>query len=483
MNSIAPLTVDHVRDEGRREKIAQYPERILQIGEGNFMRGFIDWMIFMLNNNTNFKGRVVAIQPTPRGKVVPKLNRQNGLYTLIRRGVENGEPVQREDMIDSISRGINPYTDWQDILEVATSEHIEFLFSNTTEAGLAYEKEEYMEGKSPLSFPGKVVALLYHRFKHFDGASDKGWTILPCELVENNGIVLRGICNQIIEDWHLPRSFSEWLNESCAFCNTLVDRIVPGYPNDEADKWFEKLRYTDELLTIAEPYHLFVIDGPSNLSDRIPFVEAGLNVRFEPVATSRDMKVKLLNAPHTMMAVIGLQLGIETVKEAMEDPLLGKFIRTVMKDEIVSVFPEDKQLQAVSYIDDVLDRFSNPFLEHRLQDISLNSFAKFQVRVRPLIETGGVKKSEKLVFSLAALITLYQACEIKDDEKVLLAFNQVHQHDGMNQEVLKDFIETEMLSEWQLEKVEISKIVQAVTDDVMLIQKVGMREALASKWK
>jgi len=472
------------RGDVNREITANYPERVLQIGEGNFMRGFIDWMIFDMNQKTDFNGRVVTIQPTPRGKIIPKLNSQNGLYTLVRRGIENGKPVEHIEIIDSISRGINPYSDWQEALEVARSEQIEFLFSNTTEAGLTYEKEDFLETESPFSFPGKVVALLYHRYKNFDGASDKGWTIIPCELIEKNGEELQRICLQIIADWNLPYSFCEWLKNSCTFCNTLVDRIVPGYPNDEAEEWFDRLGYTDELLTIAEPYHLFVIEGPEELREKLPFIQSGLNVRLESISAYRNLKVKLLNAPHTIMTVIGLQLGIETVKEAVEDPLLGEFVKQVMRNEIACVLPKDEQKQIDSYISETMDRFSNPFLQHLLKDISLNSFAKFHVRVWPLIEEAKEENRDKLIFSLAALITMFHNSEgLKDDQKVTTAFDKFYKRDYTNQNVLKDFIVMEIFNEWQQDEMKLSNIANLVIEDVRLIQQLGMREALSFKLK
>lgn len=483
MNALKQLSSEKVKEGIQRGRAAHFPERILQIGEGNFMRGFIDWMVYILNQKTDFRGRVVSIQPTPRGKIVPKLNQQDGLYTLIRRGIEEGEVVEHIDIIDSISRGINPYEDWDMALETATLEHIEFLFSNTTEAGLKYEKEAYNQKQSPLSFPGKVVALLHHRFKFFDGAADKGWTVVPCELVEDNGTVLKEICNQIIKDWKLEDKFREWLNEYCYFCNTLVDRIVPGYPQD-AEHWFDRLGYTDKLLTVAEPYHLFVIEGHEELSEKLPFQQAGLNVRFEAIENYRNMKVKLLNAPHTILAVIGLQLGIETVKEAVEDPLLGSFIKQVMKDEIVLVLPEADREKSLSYINEVMERFSNPFLHHHLADISLNTFAKYHVRVMPIIAAANAEHRNQLLFSLGALIVYYQSIEnIKDDEEVLTAFNELYAGNYQDELVLKEFIEQWIFKEWQGNKDDLSYLVSKLISYINLIQENGMNKALASMLK
>jgi len=211
------------------------PERILQFGEGNFLRGFVDWMVNEMNKQGIFNGRVVAIQPTPHGKVVPKLNAQDGLYTLVQQGIKDGKQVNKSEIITSISRGINPYENWNEVLKVAESPSIQFVFSNTTEAGLTYLEEEFIPDASPLSFPGKLTAVLYHRYRVFNGSEDSGLTIIPCELVEENANVLREIVLKLAKDWELPQDFIQWVEQHNRFCNTLVDRIVPGYPKENID--------------------------------------------------------------------------------------------------------------------------------------------------------------------------------------------------------------------------------------------------------
>lgn len=484
MNLPTQLNLEHLKDKDISHQNNIFPERVLQIGEGNFMRGFIDWMVFEMNNKTNFQGSVVTIQPTPRGKIIPKLNRQDGLYTLVRRGIEYGKPVEKIEIISSITRGINPYSDWDEALTVATSEYIEFLFSNTTEAGLVYEKEAYQESVSPLSFPGKVVALLFHRYQYYNGAKDKGWIIIPCELVENNGDVLKSICQQIIKDWKLPILFSKWIDESCTFCNTLVDRIVPGYPDKEADNWFERLGYSDELLTMAEPYHLFVIEGPKQLSGKLPFVEAGLNVKFEPIEFYRNLKVRLLNGPHSIMSVIGLQLEVETVKEALEHPLLGNFIQNVMRKEIALTLPKSEDKKINEYISEVIDRFSNPYLHHLLKDISLNSYSKFYVRLWPIVRESDKGYRKKLLFSLATLITFFYNREgIKDNEEVVSMFAELYSSNFTNQSVLQKFIEEKILLSWGMDTAEISDVAQELVQSISIILNEGMEKALALQLK
>ena len=395
-------------DPGNRGSL---PERVLQIGEGNFMRGFLDWMLYRMNRSGCFQGRAVAIQPTPRGKVVPKLNRQDGLYTLVQRGLENGEAVERIELVDAISRGINPYDNWAEALRTAESPDIRFVFSNTTEAGLQWSEEPWEPEKSPLSYPGKLVALLYHRYRHFQGAAEAGWVILPCELVENNGRVLKALCKQAAAHWGLPDDFVGWMDRACVFANTLVDRIVTGYPHGEEETWANRLGYHDELLTVCEPYHLFVIEGPDGLAAELPFQQAGLRVHFDRIDQYRELKVKLLNAPHTLLAAVAFLAGVDTVREAVEDRQMHAYLLQAMSGEIKETLSVANRERADGYIHDVLQRFANPYLHHRLHDISLNGLSKYKTRVLPCIHAYQAEKGTlpvALTFGLAALFVFYR---------------------------------------------------------------------------
>lgn len=399
-------------------ELGEFPERVLQIGEGNFMRGFIDWMLYRMNQRGCFHGRSVAIQPTPRGKVVPKLNRQDGLFTLVQRGLEKGEAIERVERIDVISRGINPYENWQEVLQVAESRDIRFVFSNTTEAGLQWSEEAYDPLTAPLSYPGKLVALLYHRFLHFSGAADAGWILLPCELVEKNGEVLQELCERAAKHWGLPAAFFTWMKEACVFCNTLVDRIVTGYPHGEENVWEDKLGYRDELLTVSEPYHLFVIEGPECLAEELPFQQADLRVYFDRIDAYRERKVKLLNAPHTLLASVAYLAGADTVREAVDDPKLRSYLLRAMQEEIKESLAPEVQAVADAYIEDVLQRFSNPYLQHRLLDISLNGLSKLVTRVLPSMhiyqKTAGALP-QALVFGLVASFFFYRVARIEGE--------------------------------------------------------------------
>jgi tagaturonate reductase len=482
-----PVLTKEFHREAENQPFNNFPEKVMQIGDGNFIRGFIDWMICQMNLKSGFDGRIVSVQATPRGKTVPKLNKQDGLFTLVQRGMENGKIVDEKLVVDSISRSVNPYTDWEAVLKAVENPSLEFLFSNTTEAGIRYEKEDYQEGASPLSFPGKVLAMLYHRYIHFNGEMDKGWIILPCELIENNGDRLKTVCMQIAEDWNLSSAFLQWFNEACIFCNTLVDRIVPGFPKEEAGEFFSRLGYQDELLTVAEPYHLFVIEGPAGIEKKLPFKEAGLNVHFSAVAPYRELKVKLLNAPHTMMAMSGLQMGIETVREGIEHPALSAFIRSALQEDIYATLSPDEQSKAKAYIDQVFDRFANPFLQHRLADISLNSFSKFQARLWPSIRNYREKKQEnprRLVVAFASFLLFYsklqeqEAFKITDDPKVIDKFRTFyHEFDG-SKAMLVELSRSIIQEEFSRGSEDLTDLYEAIADAYLQIKKQGMENTL-----
>ncbi len=398
------------KEQISNKKLLELPEKIIQFGEGNFLRGFIDWMVHEMNKQQLFNGRIVAIQPTPHGKVVPKLNRQDGLYTLALRGIHHGEVVESNEIISSISRGINPYTDWEQVLKVAEDENVTFLFSNTTEAGLTYMKEDYNEAEAPLSFPGKVTAFLYHRYKIMNGKTKAGLTIIPCELVENNGKLLKEIVLQLSDDWNLPTDFIHWIQNENKFCNTLVDRIVTGYPTDQIQQYRSLLGYEDELLVTGEPYHLFVIDADEETAQQLPFTQAGLNVKWGDITPYRELKVRLLNGPHTMMFAACYLAGVNTVLEAMEDELLLRFLKEGLFNEIMPVVPMDEE-EKNSFVHSVLERFRNPYNRHLLTDIGMNAVYKFHSRLAPIV-IEYIKREGKLpkviTFSMAALMIYYR---------------------------------------------------------------------------
>ena len=394
------------------------PEKIIQFGEGNFIRAFIDWIIYKMNKQNIYSGSVVAIQPTPHGKVVGKLNAQDGLFTTILRGIENGKKVDNREIINTISRGINPYTNWQDVLACAQNPDIEIVFSNTTEAGLKYNPDDTQQMNPPLSYPAKLTLYLYHRYQYFKGAADKGMYIIPCELLENNGVLLKNLILKYIKQWNLPAEFKTWIEQNNKFYNTLVDRVVSGYPKDEIDKLTTELGYEDTLIACGEPFLFFAIEGDKALNDKLPLLNSGLNIVLEDdIAKYRLRKVRILNGGHTADVPATFLAGLDTVTQMMDDNITGKFTRQTIKDVILPSISLDKHM-LTDFADATIERFQNPFIKHYLQSILLNCTDKFKVRVLPSIleyhEKYHVFPNE-LCFAFAAYIYLYNTQKVADN--------------------------------------------------------------------
>ena len=409
-----------------------YTERILQFGEGNFLRAFANWMIHEMNKKAGFDAGVVAVQPIDQG-LINMLNDQDGLYTIYLNGIKNGEAISEHEIIDCIQRGINPYTNYDDYLANAENSDLRFVISNTTEAGIAYNPEDKLDNAPQKSYPGKLTALLFKRFEAFKGASDKGLIIIPCELIDRNGDNLKRIVLQYASDWNLGEEFIDWIEHDNIFCNTLVDRIVPGYPRDKMDTITAELGYKDNLVVEGEQFHLWVIEAPETVKEEFPSEACGLNVVFtNNMEPYRTRKVRILNGAHTTLVPVGYLYGIEKVRESLEDDVVGTYLKEAIFNEICPTLdlPEAELNQ---FANDVLDRFRNPYLEHALMSISLNSISKFKTRVLPsVIEF--IKRKEalpkRLLFSLASLITFYSgkrgddSIALKDDQSVLDFFSK-----------------------------------------------------------
>lgn len=460
--------------------VSEYPETILQIGEGNFMRGFMNWHIQKLNDCTDFKGRAVVVPP--RKGSVAALNEQDGLYTLCIQGYHDGQEMNERMIIQSISRGISTYMDYDVFLQVAENPDLRFVFSNTTEAGLMFRKEDRFEDRPQASFPGKLTAFLYHRFKSFAGDEQKGMIILPCELVEHNGDRLKEYVVDMAIEWELPLAFITWIKEANTFCNTLVDRIVPGFSKEVAEMVQKEEGYIDELLVTAEYYHLFVIEAPVFVQKELPFQKAGLNVLFvEDISPYRISKVRILNGAHTAMVPIAYSCGIETVNEAVGDEDVGPFIRRMLEEEVLPGLELSRD-ELLLYTQSVWDRFCNPFVQHQLLDIALNGVSKFRTRILPSLLDYVEQKKQlpmKLVFSLSSLIYFYRAYaeKIKDDETVLTfmkeAFEEVNQS---NEAIATKILSCESL--WGRNLTDIHDLVHAVAHQLTFIQEEGMRAAV-----
>jgi tagaturonate reductase len=359
------------------------PVRAVQFGTGAFLRGFVDAFLDTAREAGCFDGRVVAIGSTGSGRD-RALNDQDGLYTLVVQGISDGEQRQEQRVIASIERAVASSTDWTAVLEYARSPHLDLIFSNTTEVGITLDEGDDPSFDPPRSFPGKLTRFLLERGRAFDFAPGRGVVVLPCELIENNGDRLRAIVLALAERWNVESEFTRWIRASVPFCNTLVDRIVPGTPSGVAlDRVRERLGYDDGMITVCEPYRLFAIQGDDALRARLGFAAADEGVIVEPdIGRYRLLKVRLLNGTHTIMVPLALLCGFRTVADAVTDDGVGAFTRRVMLEEIA---PGVDTPDAERYARTVIDRFANPFIDHDLWDITLYATAKMRVRVVPSI--------------------------------------------------------------------------------------------------
>jgi tagaturonate reductase len=391
--------------------IKESPVKVIQFGEGNFMRAFVDWMIDELNQKNLFNGMVQIIQPLDKG-MAEMINAQDGLYTLILRGMKDGKIIQQEQLITCVKGCLNPYSQWDQTIESFCGSDVRFIFSNTTEAGISYSSESYNENACPATFPAKLTALLYKRYVRYNGAADKGLIIIPCELIDKNGKTLREIVLKYASEWGFENEFSEWIKKANYFVNTLVDRIVAGYPKTEIAAITDRLGYEDKLVNSGELFHFFVIEGPKELADEIPFHKIGLNVIWTKDQTPyRTRKVRFLNGAHTGSITGAFLGGFDLVDEMMEDRVFGHFVETLIKDEVFHTvnLPDDEKK---FFAESVIERFKNPFAGHQLHSISLNSTAKWEVRVLPsLLDYVKIKGKlpKALTFSMASLISFYHA--------------------------------------------------------------------------
>lgn len=463
-----------------------YTEKVIQFGEGNFLRGFIEWIIWNTNKKTGFNASVVVVQPIEKG-MVDVLNEQDGLYHLNLQGIDKGNPVDSIDMIDVVSRGLNPYRDFEGFLALAEQEEMRFIISNTTEAGIAFDPACKFTDKPASSYPGKLVQLLYHRFEHFKGAKDKGFIIFPCELIFENGKHLKECIRQYIAHWDLGMEFSDWFENCCGVYSTLVDRITPGYPRDTAEELTARIGMEDKLLDKAEIFHLWVIEAPQEVAAEFPADKAGLNVLFVPSeAPYHERKVTLLNGPHTVLSPVGYLSGLNTVKECCEDEVVGKFVRKVMYGELMETLnlPED-ELKA--FADDVMDRFRNPFVKHFVTSIMLNSFPKYKTRDLPGLKTYLARKGELpqgLVFGLAAICTYYKGGRRGDDEIVpnddarILSLLKELWATGSTAEVARGVLAADFI--WDEDLNAVKGLTGLLTKDLDLIAEKGMKAAAQS---
>ena len=464
----------------------KYTEKIIQFGEGNFLRAFIEWIIWKTNQKTGFDASVVVVQPIEKG-MVEWLNNQDGLYHLNLQGLSNGQSVDSVDLIDVISRGLNPYTDFEEYLKLAEQPQMRFVISNTTEAGIAFDASCKITDAPASSYPGKLTQLLYRRYEYFKGDKSKGLIIFPCELIFENGKHLKECIRKYIDLWKLSEGFRDWFETACGVYSTLVDRIVPGYPRDTAEQLCERVGYKDNLLDKGEIFHLWVIEAPAEVAEEFPADKAGLNVLFVPSeAPYHERKVTLLNGPHTVLSPVGYLSGLNTVKECCEDPETGKFVHKVMYEELLPTLNLPRE-ELVKFADDVMERFRNPYVKHFVTSIMLNSFPKFKTRDLPGLKTYLERKGtlpQGIVLGLAAICTYYKGGkrgedEIipNDDEKIVNLLKQLWAT-GDVAVVAKGVLADEFI--WGEDLNSIPGLTELLTADLALIQKEGMRAAVKS---
>jgi tagaturonate reductase len=393
------------------------PVKVLQFGKGNFLRAFADWMIDIMNDKTDFNGSVQIVQVNSK-ETDTRFRQQDGLYHTVINGYKGGAPMRETRLITCVRDVINPLEDFSTYLRAGENPDLRFVISNTTEAGIEFDPDDLRPDVPQKSFPGKLTALLYHRYKFFKGAPEKTLTVLPCELVERNGEALRKAVSSYIRHWDLEPGFMTWILDHTLFCNTLVDRIVPGFPKTDAHTIWNETGFEDDLVVSAEPYYVWVIEPieipgfqMEHLKAALPFEQAGLEVLFVSDLTPyRIRKVRILNGAHTAMVPVAYLRGLRTVKDALEDSFTGDFIRRAIQEEIMPVINMPHgELQR--FATDVIERFQNPYIKHELKSIALNSISKFQVRILPTLLEYVALRDElpvRLVHALAALILFYR---------------------------------------------------------------------------
>lgn len=430
-------------NETIKKVYGHYPEKVLQFGEGNFLRAFVDWMIDKANRDGIYQGSIVLCQPIAQG-LKDMINEQDGIYTLAMRGAKDGKAVENIEVITSVSRCINPYDDYDALLDLARSSDLEVVVSNTTEAGIAYHAGDQLNDRPPVSFPAKVTAFLYERYKAFDGAADKGLLFLPVELIDNNGAELKRIILQYADEWELGEDFINWIITANEFTSTLVDRIVTGYPRDEVSYFEEKLGYKDNIIDTSELFNLWVIEGDEKWAEKLPVHRTDANVIWtDDVKPYKKRKVRILNGAHTSTVLAAYLAGYDIVMDFMKDDTIRSFMNTVIYDEVIPTLDLPKE-ELEDFAAAVNDRFANPYIKHKLLDIALNSCSKFNARCLPSLlgyveEKGELPKC--LTFSLAAFIRFYKGqmndgvCtgvrkdgtqyQIRDDADVLTFFAEI----------------------------------------------------------
>ena len=493
---MAQLNYQVLKESGYKGYILENaPEKVMQFGEGNFLRAFVDDFIDIANEKAGFNGKVLLVQPIAQG-LTELINAQEGLYTLYLRGSEKGKKVDDKRVISCVSRCVNPYGEWDKVLSAARSPELEIIVSNTTEAGIVHESESRFDQTPPLSFPAKLTRVLFERFS----AGQKGLIILSCELIDNNGKELLRCVNQYIDDWGLSAGFRAWVNEENIFCSTLVDRIVPGRIRDaeEVKALAEKNGYDDPLTDVGEVFGFWAIEGPEELNDRLPFKKAGVPVIVVPDVTPyKKRKVRILNGAHTGFVLGAYLAGFDIVRDCMNDDTVRAFMNKMLYDEVIPTLPLDKE-DCKQFASAVQDRFNNPFVNHELMSISLNSTSKWRARNMPtFLDCVAANKALPpcLTMSLAAYIAFYSndiqgltdrglVCRrpkgneyTVSDDRWVLEFYFAHKDDGIEQLVRAVLTNTQM---WGQDLTAVPGLEEAVARGLRVIREQGALAAFQS---
>ncbi len=463
------------------------PIRVLQFGAGNFLRGFFDWQIDLLNERCGLDAGVVVVRPSGRS-AQPLLDVQGGRYTTLIRGLDDqGQPVREFRIIDCVQREIDLATMFDDYLAEARRPELRFVVSNTTEAGIATNDNDRYDDRPPASFPAKLTRWLHERYRHFDGAREAGVVVLPCELIDDNGPALKAAIAHFARRWALEDGFLQWLDLGCTFCSTLVDRIVPGHPQGEIAALEAELGYQDRFLVTAEHFYLFVIEGPAWVADTLRLQGSGLNVQIvDDIKPYKQRKVGVLNGGHTVLVPVALLAGVQSVGEAMADPALRGFLVNTLQQEIMPALPlPASELQP--FADAVLRRFANPYLHHRLASIALNSWAKFAARVMPQLLRYQQLRGQlppHLVLALAATLRLYRGdlIPLADDPALIDALRAGWQAVDDGSLTLTELVHSMLGRQavWGQDLNATPGLTDAVAQALLQLQQQGIRACLAT---
>lgn len=492
MNKLSYSTLKEMNYDGYL--LEKAPERVLQFGEGNFLRAFVDYFIDMMNERAGFNSKVVLVQPIEGGEKIRQfINEQEGLYTLFLRGNENGRKVNDKRVISSVSRCLNPYNEYDEYMACAENSELRFIACNTTEAGIQYDPSCQFGDQPASSYPGKLTQFMYARYQSFGREKGKGFVILSCELIDNNGKELEKCVLQYAKQWELGEDFIRWIREENIFCSTLVDRIVTGYPAKEVASICEELGYEDNVIDTGEVFGFWVIEGPESLKEELPFEKAGLPVLItDDHKPYKQRKVRILNGAHTSMVLGAYLAGQDIVRDCMKDDVIREFMNRTIYEEIIPTLTLPKQ-ELMDFAKAVTDRFNNPFIDHALLAISLNSTSKWKARVLPSFK-GYVEKYGKLpeciTASLAFYIAFYKGVRLDEngfagvrgdeeyaikDDKDILEFYDAHKEDDAKT-IAKAVLSNQGF--WGEDLTKYEGLVEAVSADLEVIEEKGAYELM-----